>query len=77
MAFQKWGNEGYSRRGGLAKKESTEQVFVDPHPWLKMVPIKKYRYFTRFCKVTTNGNVYYECYLNSEVDAERKKRGLT
>lgn len=76
MAFYKWGSEGYSHRGGIAKKDAEQPVF-DPYPWLKMVPIKRYRYFTRFCKVTTNGNVYYECYLNTEVDAERKKRGLT
>ena len=75
MNFKKWGTVGYAHRGGIAAKD--EKPLADPHPWLKMVPIKRYRYFTRFCKVTTNGNVYYECYLNSEVDAERKKRGLT
>lgn len=71
----KWGNEGYSHRGGVMAKE-TPKVLEDPHPWLKMIQVKRYEHFTRFCKVAPNGDVYYECYLNTEVDAEKKKRGL-
>jgi len=43
--------------------------------FLDMVEVKRYRFFTRFMKVCPNGEVYYECFMNDDVDAERKKRG--
>lgn len=44
--------------------------------WLDMIPVKRYKHYTRFFKPTAKGNGYYECYLNPEVDRECTKRGV-
>lgn len=36
--------------------------------WLDMIPVKKYKHFTRFFKPTGNGDGYYVCIQNSEID---------
>ena len=46
----------------------------DPQAWRHMVPIKRYKHHTLFAKRTFKGDVYYESFLNIDVD-RGKKRG--
>lgn len=66
-----WGDTGYSHRGGMNAKD-TDKSLEDPKPWLGMIPIKRYEHFTRFYKRTENGEGYFECFLNRDIDRGEK-----
>lgn len=46
--------------------------YVEKNPkrpaWLDMIPVQKYKHFTRFYKQSLNGNGYYECFSNRDID---------
>lgn len=64
---KKWGNVGYSERGAANAKWSIREREPEK-PWLNMKPIKRYKYFTRYYKKCINGNGYYVCFLNTDID---------
>ena len=70
-----WGDSGYAHRGGENSKD-TPYPLSDPKPWRKMIPVKRYEHFTRFYKQLQNGEGYYECFLNRDIDADMKMKGL-
>lgn len=72
-----WGNVEYARRGAYNCNASKEKRELPGRPeWLDMIPIKRYATYTRFFKKTTNGNGYFVCYSNSEIDQYKKEHGI-
>lgn len=69
-----WGSPDKAALGGY---NSSHDKIVSRPDWLDMIPVKRYKHFTRFMKLCPNGEVYYECFNNDDVDKEKKKRGLT
>ena len=56
------------------KKEIENPYYDNPHPWKDMIKLKRYENHTVFLKVNRNGSSYRMCFLNSEIDAEKKGR---
>lgn len=54
------------------KREIENPYFDNPHPWKSLVKVKRYKYHTLFLKVNRNGSSYHMCFLNNEIDAEKK-----
>ena len=77
---ENWGNKEKSAMGAMAtniNKRNHHQKSFDPRPdWLDMMPVKRYRYLTRYMKLCPNGECYYECFFNSDIDGYEKKRGF-
>lgn len=73
---ENWGDKEKSAMGANKTNSNKQQSQSAERPrWLDMVKIKRYPRFTRFMMLCPNGECWYECFLNSEIDAEMKKRG--
>lgn len=48
---------------------------MDPYPWKHMIFIKRYKYHSLYEKLNMNGSSYRMCFLNIEIDREKKMRG--
>ena len=74
---ENWGDRNKSMIGANTTNLIKQDKQVEGRPaWLDMVLIKRYPRFTRFMKLCPNGECWYECFLNSEIDAEKQKRGM-
>lgn len=64
-----WGDHETSVKGGHAHTPKT----ADYGPgWLSMTPVKRYEHHTLYAKKTRRGDIYFECFLNTELDQYRK-----
>ena len=72
-----WGNSDYARKGAYASNANRDSRLVYERPkWLDMIPVKRYESYTRFYKKSANGNGYFDCYPNSEIDSYKKEHGI-
>ena len=72
-----WGNAEYARRGANHSNANRDNRVLNDRPkWLDMIPIKRYPTYTRFLKKSLNGNSYYVCYPDSEIDSYKKEHGI-
>lgn len=72
-----WGNAEYARRGAYNCNMNREKHDFPTRPkWLDMIPIKRYETYTRFFKKSLNGNGYFVCFPNSEIDKYKKEHGI-
>ena len=72
-----WGNSEYARRGAYNCNANKSKQDPQERPkWMDMIPIKRYSTYTRFLKKTLNGNSYYVCFQNSEIDRYKKEHGI-
>lgn len=69
-----WGSPEKSIMGGINAKD-VEREFKSSRSWKDMTPVKRYKHFTLFRKICPNGEIYHECFLNREIDADNAKRG--
>lgn len=67
-----WGTHEAGVKGGKARAAIHIQREPYTPEWLNMVPIKRYKYFTLYAKRSRRGDIYYECFQNSEIDQYKK-----
>lgn len=72
---ESWGDPEKSALGGYNSKGHNKDYSDNP-TWLDMIPVKRYKRFTRYMKLCPNGECYYECFFNREIDAEKARRGM-
>lgn len=74
---ENWGNREKSLMGANSANQIKQMQQIEGRPaWLDMVMIKRYPRFTRYMKLCPNGECWYECFLNTEIDAYKQKRGM-
>lgn len=65
-----WGDHETSVKGGYARKGATKEEYLPG--WLSMTPVKRYEHHTLYAKKTRRGDIYFECFLNTELDQYKK-----
>lgn len=65
-----WGDKDYAKRGAEARK-AVPRVKTEVLPgWWNMVPVKRYEHHTLYAKKTRSGQVYFESFLNIDIDGK-------
>lgn len=62
-----WGDPEYAKRGAAARTYVPKEESLPG--WWGMTPVKRYEHHTLYAK-RTRGGVYFECFLNIDVDGK-------